>query len=159
MELMTTSIAKKVESLGYRLPPVSAPAGSYVSTVQVQNLLFVSGQISLQDGKPAFLGQVGAEIDVEQGREAARAAGLGVLAQIAAAAQDRIAAVRRVAKLSVFVASSPDFARQPEVANGASDLMVAVFGEKGRHARAAVGVAALPRGVAVEVEAVVELEG
>lgn len=155
---MTNSIAEKVGALGFRLPPVSAPAGSYVSTARVQDLLFVSGQISLQDGKPAFLGRLGAELDVEQGREAARAAGLGVLAQIAAATQDRIAAVRRVAKLSVFVASAPEFARQPEVANGASDLMVAVFGEKGRHTRAAVGVAALPRGVAVEVEAVVELE-
>jgi enamine deaminase RidA (YjgF/YER057c/UK114 family) len=156
---MTNSIAEKVEALGFKLPPVSAPAGSYVSTVRVQNLLFVSGQISLADGKPAFLGLVGAEIDVEQGREAARAAGLGVLAQIAAATGGRISAVRRVAKLSVFVASAPDFTRQPEIANGASDLMVSVFGDKGRHARAAVGVAALPRGVAVEVEAVVELEG
>lgn len=156
---MTNSIAEKVESLGYRLPPVSAPAGSYVSTTSVGNLLFVAGQIGMQDGKPAFLGRLGAELDVEQGRQAARAAGLGVLAQIAAATNGRISAVRRVAKLGVFVASAPEFTQQPEMANGASDLITAVFGECGRHARAAVGVAALPRSVAVEVDAIVELAG
>ena len=154
---MTNSIAEKVGSLGHRLPPVSAPAGSYVGTVRVRNLLYVSGQISLQDGKPAFLGRLGAEFDVEQGQQAARAAGLGVLAQIAAATQDRLTAVRRVAKLSVFVASAPDFARQPDVANGASDLMVAVFGDKGKHTRSTVGVAALPADAAVEVEGLFEI--
>lgn len=155
---MATSITAAVAALGHVLPKPSAPAANYVSTLRTGNLLYVSGQISLPGEAPAFGGTLGAGLDVAQGRQAATAAGLAVLAQIAAATGDRIAGVRRVVRLGVFVASAPDFSQQPEVANGASDLVAAVFGEAGRHARAAVGVAALPRGAAVEVEAIVELE-
>ncbi|HEV7369994.1 RidA family protein [Arenibaculum sp.] len=153
-----TTIAEKLTALGLSLRPAAAPAGNYVPTVRAGNLLHVSGQISLVDGKPGFLGRLGAELDVEQGREAARAAALGVLSQVAGATDGTVAAVRRVVRLNVFVAATPEFTRHPDVADGASDLMVAVFGEAGKHARAAVGVASLPRGVAVEVDAVVEIE-
>jgi len=156
---MTTTISGALAALGHTLPKPSAPAANYVSTATAGNLLFVSGQISLPDLDPAFGGHLGADLDVAQGKRAAEAAGLAVLAQIAAATGDRLDKVRRVVRLGVFVASAPGFTRQPEVANGASDLIAAVFGEAGRHARAAVGVAALPRGAAVEVEAIVELEG
>jgi len=149
---MSYLISEKLAAFGHKLPQLTAPAGTYVPTVRVQNLLFVAGQIGPQGG-----GRLGVDIDVAQGRAAAEAACLNVLAHIAAAAGDRIAAVRRIARLGVFVAATPDFTQHPQVANGASDLLVAVFGEAGKHARAAVGVASLPRGAAVEVDAIVEL--
>ena len=156
---MTVSITQKLAALGHELPHVTTPAGNYVSTVRSGPLLFVAGQIGQQDRGPGQAGRVGAEFDVEHGRKAAEAACLNVLAQIAAATNDRIAAVQRIVRLGVFVASAPGFARHPEVANGASDLIAAVFGEAGKHARAAVGVASLPRGALVEVDAIVELGG
>lgn len=152
------TIAQAVAALGLSLPAATAPVATYVSTRRSGALLYVSGQISMVDGQPAFLGRVGETVSPPDGLRAAQAAALGVLAQIAAATDGTVAAVRQVLKLGVYVASAPDFTGQPQVANGASDLMVAVFGEAGRHTRAAVGVAALPRGVAVEIDAVVELE-
>ena len=122
-----------------------------MSYVQEGNLLYISGQISRKNGQAAYLGQLGAVSEAD-GVEAARLSALGVLSQIAAATGDRLDRVARVVKLGVFVASAPDFSRQSIVANGASDLMVAVFGDAGRHSRSAVGVAALPQGVAVEIE-------
>ncbi len=154
---MSTSITQKVVALGHKLPQVAAPAGTYVSTVRTGNLLFVAGQIGLRDRGPGYAGRVGAEFDIEQGRQAAEAACLNVLAQIVAVTNDQISAVRRVVRLGVFVAATPDFTQHPDVANGASDLIAAVFGEAGKHARAAVGVASLPRGALVEVDAIVEL--
>jgi enamine deaminase RidA (YjgF/YER057c/UK114 family) len=153
---MTITIAQKVAEIGRALPEPARPVGNYVPAARVGNLLFISGQIGKAKGA-APSARAGVELTLEQAREAAEAAGLSVLAQIAAATSGKVSAVRRIARLGVFVASTPDFGEQPEVANGASDLMAAVFGERGRHARAAVGVAALPRGAAVEVEAIVEL--
>lgn len=155
---MATSITAAAAALGHVLPEPAAPAANYVSTVRTGNLLCVSGQISPPGKDPAFGGTLGAGLDVVQGQRAATAAGLAVLAHVAAATGDRVAGVRRVVRLGVFVASAPGFTQQSEVANGASNLIAAVFGPAGRHARAAVGVAALPRGAAVEVEATVELE-
>jgi len=154
---MTTSIADRLISLGHKLPQAPAPAGSYTPAVRAGNLLFIAGQINVRESKQTPVGRVGAELNVEQGQHAARTAALGVLAQIAAATNGRISAVRRIVRLGVFVASTVEFTEHPEVANGASDLFVAVFGEAGRHVRAAVGTASLPRGAAVEVEAIVEL--
>ncbi|MEZ5830974.1 MAG: RidA family protein [Dongiaceae bacterium] len=154
---MANSITQKVAALGRALPQVASPAGNYVSAVRAGNLVFIAGQIGLLDREPGYAGRVGAEFDVEQGKQAAEAACLNVLAQIAAATNDRLSAVRRIARLGVFVAATPEFTRHPEVANGASDLIAAVFGEAGKHARAAVGVASLPRGALVEVDAIVEL--
>ena len=149
------SIATRLRDLNMTLPDAPAPAANYVPYVQTGNLLFVSGQISSRpDG--LIKGRLGADMDVTQGAAAARACGLALLAQANAAlgSLDRVA---RVVKLTGFVASTPDFTDQPEVVNGCSDLMVEVFGDKGRHARAAVSAAALPRGVAVEIEAIFEI--
>ncbi|RBL79642.1 RidA family protein [Streptomyces cavourensis] len=154
---MTRSISGRVAELGLTLEAAAAPAANYVPFVQEGNLLYISGQISRQGGKPTFLGQLGNQVSEEDGVTAARLSGLGILSQIAAATGDRLDRVARVVRLGVFVASTPDFNRQSAVANGASDLMVEVFGDAGRHSRSAVGVASLPQGVAVEVEAVIAL--
>ena len=149
------SIDSRLRDLNITLPGAPAPAANYVPYVQTGNLLFVSGQIS--SGPDGLIkGRLGADMDVTQGAAAARACGLALLAQANAAlgSLDRVA---RVVKLTGFVASTPDFTDQPEVVNGCSDLMVEVFGDKGRHARAAVSAAALPRGVAVEIEAIFEI--
>lgn len=154
---MTRTISGRVAEFGLVLEAAAAPAANYVPFVQEGNLLYISGQISREGGKAAFLGQLGNQISEADGVSAARLSALGILAQIAAATGDRLDRVARVVRLGVFVASTPDFNRQSAVANGASDLMVEVFGDAGRHARSAVGVASLPQGVAVEVEAVVAL--
>jgi enamine deaminase RidA (YjgF/YER057c/UK114 family) len=119
--------------------------------------VFISGQIPLKDGKPQFIGKVGDGISLEEAQAAAKLCGVNVLAQLSAACDGNLDRVVRCLKLGVFVNAVPDYTQQPEVANGASDLMVAVFGDAGKHARAAVGVGSLPRGVAVEVEAVFEI--
>ena len=154
---MTRSISGRVAELGLALEAAAAPAANYVPYVQEGNLLYISGQISRKAGKAAYLGQLGNQVSDADGVEAARLSALGILAQIAAATGDQLDRVARVVRLGVFVASTPDFNRQSVIANGASDLMVDVFGDAGRHARSAVGVASLPQGVAVEVEAVIAL--
>ncbi len=145
------NIETKLAELGITLPDAPAPAANYVPYVISGKMLFVSGQIS------ALKGRVGADLTTEQGAEAARGCGLSLLAQARAAlgSLDRVA---RVVKLGGFVNSTADFTDQPEVINGCSNLMVEVFGDKGRHARAAVSCPTLPRGVAVEIEAVFEIE-
>ncbi|MBA8903463.1 RidA family protein [Phyllobacterium sp. P30BS-XVII] len=155
---MSVTIAEKLASLGHKLPVASAPVANYVSVVRAGNLLSISGQISRINDDNAVLGVVGAAVSPEEGRRAAEIAAINVLSQIAAATDGTIAAIRRIVRLGVFMAATPDFTQHPQVANGASDLMVAVFGDAGRHSRAAVGVSSLPRGVAVEVDALVELE-
>lgn len=144
------SIESKLTELGITLPEAPAPAANYVPWVISGNLLFVSGQIS------ALKGRLGEDLAVEQGAEAARGCGLSLLAQARAAlgSLDRVA---RVVKLGGFVNSTATFTDQPEVVNGCSNLMVEVFGERGRHARAAVSAPSLPRGVAVEIEAIFEI--
>ncbi|WP_425229153.1 RidA family protein [Sphingomonas sp.] len=152
---MTTHIDAKVlrrlEELGITLPQAAAPVAAYVPAVLVGGLLHVSGQLPFREGQ-VVTGRLGDDVDLAAGQAAARLCGLMLLAQVqAAVGLDR---VERVVKLGVFINSAADFTRQPEVANGASELMQDVFGEAGRHARAAVGVPALPRGAAVEVDAV-----
>lgn len=154
---MTLAISARVAELGLTLESAAAPAANYVPFVQDGNLLYISGQISRKGSQPAYLGRLGDNISDDDGIEAVRLSALGVLSQIAAATGDRLDRVARVVRLGVFVASTPEFNRQSAIANGASDLMVQVFGDVGRHARSAVGVASLPAGVAVEVEAVVSL--
>jgi enamine deaminase RidA (YjgF/YER057c/UK114 family) len=153
---MTTSISAHVAALGLTLDP-TAPAGNYVPYVQEGNLLYISGQISREGGQPAYVGRLGDNLTEEQGIQAARLAALGVLSQIAAATGDKRERVSRVVRLGVFVACTPGFNRQSTIANGASELMVQIFGDAGRHVRSAVGVASLPSGVAVEVEAIIAL--
>lgn len=143
----------KLSALGIALPAASAPAANYVPTVAIGGLLHISGQIPFgPDGKP-MQGRLGETMDTAAGAAMARLCAINVIAQVKAALGD-LSRVERVVKLGVFVNSTPDFTEQPEVGNGASDLMVAVFGDRGRHARSAVGVTVLPRGVGVEVDAI-----
>lgn len=151
-----STIDQRLAELGITLPQAAAPVASYVPAVEANALLHISGQISFAEDGSLICGRLGEDMDLEGGQQAARACGLMVLAQVRAAlgSLDRVS---RIVKLGVFVNSAPGFTDQPKVANGASDLMQQVFGEAGRHARAAVGVAALPLGVAVEVDAIVEV--
>ncbi len=147
------SIEARLAELGIQLPEAAAPVAAYVPVVVARGLAHVSGQLPFVDGK-LVTGRLGDDVSLEVGTAAARACGLMILAQLKAAlgSLDR---VERVVKLGAFVNSAADFTDQPRVANGASELMQAVFGDAGRHARAAVGVPALPLGAAVEVDAVI----
>jgi enamine deaminase RidA (YjgF/YER057c/UK114 family) len=153
----TGKVAARLAALGLTLPPAPAPAANYVPWVLSGATLWVSGQIS-QDANGLIRGRLGADMDVAAGAAAARTCALALIAQAQAALGD-LDRVARVVKLTGFVNSTADFTDQPEVINGASDLMVAVFGEDGRHARSAVSAVSLPRGVAVEIEAVFAVTG
>jgi enamine deaminase RidA (YjgF/YER057c/UK114 family) len=146
----------RLNELGIELPPAPTPLASYVPVVVSGGFAFVSGMVPLAEGKPLATGRLGAEFDIEEGAGWARRAALQVLAALRAelGSLDR---VRRIAKVTVFVASTDDFTEQPKVANGASDLFVEVFGDAGKHARAAVATPVLPLGVPVEVEAIAEV--
>lgn len=154
---MSETISARVAELGQLLPDPSTPAANYVPWVRTGNLVFISGQVPLKDGQCAYVGRVGEELDVETGRKAAQLCALNVLAHLAAAVEDDMSRVVRCVRLGGFVNSPAGFGQQPFVVNGASDLMVEVFGDKGRHSRAAVGVSSLPRNAAVEVDAVFEV--
>jgi len=149
-------IAAKLRELGLELPEAATPAANYVPYVISGNQLFISGQITAWNGEVKFIGKVGKDFDITKGQEAAKICVLNVLAhaQAACGSLDKIV---RCIRLGVFVNSTPEFTDQPQVANGASDLMVQLLGEKGKHARFAVGVSGLPRGVAVEVDATFEI--
>lgn len=152
---MTTEIDRRLAELGLTLPEAAAPVAAYVPTVLASGLLHVSGQLPFRDGA-VVTGRLGDTVDLAAGQDAARRCALMVLAQ-AKAALGELDRVKRIVKLGVFVNGTADYVDQPKVANGASELMVALFGEAGRHARAAVGVAALPLGAAVEVDAIIEV--
>jgi len=147
---------ERLEQLGVTLPAAAAPVAAYVPCVRTGNLVYVSGQVPVVDGKPSHLGRLGAGVRLEEGVAAARTCAVNVLAALKAELGE-LSRVRRVVKVTVFVAGEPDFSDQPKVANGASELFGEAFGEAGRHARAAVGVAALPLGVPVEVDAIAEV--
>jgi enamine deaminase RidA (YjgF/YER057c/UK114 family) len=151
------SIENRLAELGITLPQAAAPVAAYVPTVEAGGLLHISGQISFAEDGSLIQGRLGETLDLEAGQQAARRCAIMLLAQIRAAlgSLDR---VERIVKLGVFVNSAPSFTDQPKVANGASELMQEVFGEAGRHARSAVGVAVLPLGVAVEVDAIVAVK-
>jgi len=142
---------EKLKAMGLEIPEVSLPIANYVKWKQVGNLLYLSG------GGPKVYGKVGAELTVEEGYQAARETGLEVIAVLKAATGD-LSRIKQFVKVLGMVNSAPDFTAHPKVINGFSDLMVEVFGEKGKHARSAVGVAALPNNMAVEIEVIVELE-
>lgn len=151
---MTTAIDRKLAELGLALPEAAAPVAAYVPAVAAGGLLHVSGQLPFKDGA-LMTGRLGEDRDVAYGTEAAQRCALMLVAQIKKALDGDLSRVQRVVKLGVFVNSTADFTDQPKVANGASELMQALFGEAGRHARSAVGVVALPMGAAVEVDAIV----
>jgi enamine deaminase RidA (YjgF/YER057c/UK114 family) len=148
---------ERLQELGVSLPSPAVPVAAYVPCVRTGNLVYVSGQVPVVDGKPSHLGHLGDEVDLEDGRAAARTCAVNVLAALKAELGE-LSRVRRVVKVTGFVASTPGFTDHPKVVNAASELFGDAFGDAGRHARAAVGVAALPLGVPVEVEAIVEAE-
>ena len=151
------SIAARVAEIGSELPTVSSPSANYVPFVVTGNLLYISGQLPMKDGAAAYVGRAGDGATVEDGYASARLCGLNVVAQVAAAVGDRLSRVKRCVNVTVFVHAVPDFTEHPRIANGASDLFVAVFGDAGRHSRAAVGMGSLPRGVLTEVQAIFEI--
>lgn len=151
---MANSIESKLAELGIALPQAAAPAANYVPFVISGGLLFISGQLPMEAGKLACSGTLGDGVSLEDGQKAARLCGINIIAQIKAALGD-LDRVTRIVRLGGFVASADGFTDQPKVVNGASDLMVAVFGDAGRHARVAVGVNVLPLGAAVEIDAIV----
>jgi enamine deaminase RidA (YjgF/YER057c/UK114 family) len=154
---MAGAIEQKLESLGIKLHTAPTPVANYVGFVRTGNLLFVSGQVCFDaEGKLIAKGKLGGGVSIEQGQAAARGCGINLLAQVKAALGD-LDKVVRVVRLGGFINSAPDFLDGPKVLNGASDLMVAVFGDKGRHARTTVGVASLPADAAVEVEGLFEV--
>jgi enamine deaminase RidA (YjgF/YER057c/UK114 family) len=153
---MAESIERRLADLGIVLPKAAAPIANYVPFVRTGGLLFIAAQLPVKDGKVAFTGRLGEGVSLEEGQAAARLCAINLIAQARAALSD-LDRVRRVVRLGGFVASAADFTDQPKVINGASDLMVEIFGEAGRHARAAVGVSVLPLGAAVEIDAVFEV--
>lgn len=152
------SAETKLKELKVELPEAAVPAANYVPYVISGKQLVVSGQICVWNGELKFVGKVGKDFDVKQGQEAAKICVLNVIAHARAAVNGNLDKIKRCVRLGVFVNSTENFTDQPLVANGASDFIVQIFGEKGKHARAAVGVSQLPKGVAVEVEATFELE-
>lgn len=153
---MANDIEGRLKALGIELPPVPTPAANYVPFVISGKQIFVSGQIPVTPAGVQYVGKVGGEISVEDGQKAARICAINILAILKSAAGD-LDRIGRIVKLVGFVNTAPDFNEPQRIVNGASDLIVEVFGDKGRHARSAIGVATLPFGVAVEVEAVAEL--
>lgn len=153
---MSGKVDRRLEEIGIELPEAPAPAANYVPFVKSGNLVFVSGQIS-QGPSGLITGRLGQDLDVAAGAAAARRCGLSLIAQLRAACGGDLDRVARVVKLTGFVNATADFTDHPKVINGCSDLMVEVFGDAGRHARAAVGAPSLPLGVAVEVEGIFEI--
>jgi len=155
---MAGMIEKKLTNLGITLPTPASPIANYVPFVRTGNLLLISGQLCFgADGKLVAKGQLGGGVSIEEGQKAGRACAVNLLAQLRAALGD-LDKVRRVVRLGGFINSTPGFTDGPKVMNGASDLMVEVFGDKGRHARTTVGVAALPADAAIEVEGLFEVD-
>ena len=152
------AIEDRIKELGHTLPPPGAPGGNYVPTVAVPGagLVYTSGNVARRPDGTMIAGKLGADLTIEQGYEAAQVTALNLLAALKAELGD-LDRINRVVKLLCMVNSAPDFGDQPAVANGASDLLVEIFGDKGRHARSAVGMASLPGGVCIEIEMIVEV--
>lgn len=152
---MSETISGRLQALGVEIPEVAAPAANYLPYSKSGNLLLTSGQLPFEDGKLKHTGKIGGELSIEQGQEAARMCIINVLA-VAKAALGDLENIKQIVKITIFVSSTPDFTSQHLVGNGASDFLVEVLGEKGRHARSAVGVPCLPLNAPVEVEAIIE---
>lgn len=153
---MASEVENKLAELGITLPTPTAPIATYVGVVRTGSLLFVSGQLCLADGKLVAKGQLGAGVSIEDGQAAARSCAINLIAQVKSAIGD-LDHVLRVVRLNGFINSAPGFADGPKVMNGASDLVVAAFGDKGLHTRTTVGVSALPLDAAVEVDGIFEV--
>jgi len=153
-----SKIESKLQSLGITLPTPAAPVANYVGFVKSGNVVFISGQLPLENGKLQFVGKVGEEISAEDAKKAARLCAINILAQLKVACEGDLERAVRCIKLGIFVNGEANFKDHPAVANGASDLMVEVLGDAGKHARAAVGSGSLPFGVSVEVDAIFEIK-
>ncbi|MBO0664147.1 RidA family protein [Jiella sp. MQZ9-1] len=154
---MADTIESRLEAAGVTLPQAAAPAANYVPAVTFGSILQTSGQLPMDNGALAVTGTLGANVDLEAGQRAAKLCAINILAQAKTALGGDLSRIKRLLKLTVFVASAPTFTDQHKVANGASDFMVEILGDAGRHARSAVGVPALPLGAAVEIEALLEI--
>jgi len=152
------TVESRLKNLGLTLSTPPKPVASYVPYTISGNQVFVSGQVPVSDGALKYVGKLGADFSVEVGQAAAQLCAINILSVLKEACGGDLERVVRVLKVNVFVNATPDYDKQPEVANGASDLFVAVFGDAGKHARAAVGMGSLPRGVAVEVDATFEIK-
>lgn len=153
-----SKIEQRLQELGIDLPVPAKPVANYVGWVRTGNLVFTAGQVTLKDGKIAYQGKVGRDYSTEEGAMAARICAINVIAQLREACEGNLDRVRRIVKVVGFVNGVPEFNEHPKVINGASDLFVEVFGDRGKHARSAVGAGSLPLDVAVEVEVVAEIE-
>ena len=151
------SVQEKLKALGITLPAVATPAAAYVMHVRTGNTVFISGHIAKKDGKP-WVGQLGKNITTEEGKQAARAVAIDLIATLQDACGGDLSRVRRIVKLMSLVNSTPDFTEQHLVTNGASELIGEVFGDQGKHARSAFGVAQIPLGSCVEIEMIAEVE-
>ena len=155
---MAGQIDARLAELGITIPEAAAPVANYVGHVVSGNTVFVSGQVTIENGQLQYIGKLGDSVSLDDGYKAARLCAINIIAQLKAACGGDLDRVKRVVRLGGFVNSTPDFKDQPKVINGASDLMVEVFGDKGKHSRAAVSAGALPSGVAVEVDCIAEIE-
>ena len=155
---MANIIDQRLKELNIELDDASVPAGSYVPYVITNNLVFISGQLPFIDGKLTIKGKVGDNVSLDDAVKMSEACAKGLLSQLKAACNGNLDKVNKVVKLGGFVASAPNFTDQPKVINGASDLIVNIFGDKGKHSRFAVGVAALPLNVPVEIDGIFEIE-
>ncbi len=155
---MSNSIDARLAELGITIPEAAAPAANYVPTVVTGNLLFISGQLPNENGKVAVTGIVGSEVDVAGAQRAAELCAINIIAQAKAALGGDLSRIKRFVKLTSFVASAPGFTEQHIVTNGASNLIANIFGDAGKHARSAVGLAALPFNGSVEIEAIIEID-
>ena len=151
-------IDDRLNELGIEVPTPAAPVANYVGWVRTGNLVLTAGQVPLKDGQFMYQGKVGGEIDVETAAEAAKLCAINIIAQVKQAVDGDLDRVKRIVKLVGFVNGVPEFTDHPKVINGASDFIVEVFGDKGKHARSAVGSGSLPLNVSVEIEAIVEVE-
>lgn len=154
---MSGRIEARLAELGYNVPTAPTPAANYIPWVRTGDLVFIAGQVPMAGSEFRWVGKVGRDWSIEEGQQAAKECALNILSQLKAALDGDLDRVVRAVKLNGFVNCTPDFTHQPHVINGASELMISVFGEAGRHARSAVGVAGLPFGVAVEIDGVFEV--
>jgi len=152
------AVEQKLSQMGITLPPSVMPAANYVPYTISGNMVFISGTLPMKDGKAQDIGKLGKEFTTEQGQQTAKLCGINILAHLKAACGGDLSKVVKCVRMGIFVASAEGFTDQPKVANGVSDMMVEIFGDAGKHARFAVGVAELPFGVAVEVDATFEIK-
>ena len=155
---MTNKIDKKLQELGITIPAALTPVANYVPFVKSGNQVFISGQLPIENGEVKYVGKLGKEISIDDGKKAARICALNLIAILKNACDGNLDKVVKCVKLGIFINATPEFTDHPSVGNGASDLMVEIFGDKGKHARFAMGAGSLPRGVSVEIDAVFEIE-